>query len=491
MDQDNIAAERKNGKETVASKSKAHIDSQDSQDSARASNGDNFDLLPVGYLTINEHGVILESNLTAASQLGLPRDFIVNQQISSFIFPDDQDTDCLRRNCFSDTGEPRVRKVRMVRHDGTQFWAWVELAKGRDEEDGASVCRIAMSDITPLKQAEEALHTSQRQLADIIEFLPDATIAIDKDMRVIIWNRAIEKMTGIPAQEMIGKRDYAYTVPFCGEARPLLIDFPLTDWKAIDALYPAVIRAGDSVMGEVFCKSLYDGMGAWVFIKATPLHDSFGNINGVIEIIRDITEQKQADTYREMGREIFQILNEPGEIKSSLHRIIITFKEQTGLDAVGIRLQDGDDFPYITQIGFSEDFLQTENSLIKRDQDGEVCRGNGDCVCLACSCGLVISGKTDPANPYFTPGGSFWTNDSSHSSGHPFRRGSPASSAQSVSASRVCFHSPGTRSERQKNSRAAPVLRPARRPILPWNGRTLGRNRLAHRLCADAQAGRG
>ena len=409
MDQENIAEERKNGKDIAASHSEARMESPDSM---RASNGDHYDLLPVGYLTINEQGLILESNLAAAAQLGLPRDFLVTQQISSFIFPDDQDTDCLSRNCFSDTGKPQVSKVRMVRHDGTQFWAWVELAKGRDEEDGASVCRIAMSDITSLKQAEEALHTSQRQLADIIEFLPDATIAIDKDQRVIIWNRAIEKMTGIPAQEMIGKSGYAYTVPFHGEARPILADFALTDWKAIDALYPAIIRAGDSVMGEVFCKSLYDGMGAWVFVKATPLHDSFGNVNGAIEIIRDITEQKQADAYREMGREILQILNEPGDFNSSIQRIIITFREQTGLDAVGIRLQDGDDFPYITQIGFSEDFLQTENSLIEHDQDGEACRDKDGKVTPECTCGLVISGKTDPANPYFTPGGSFWTNDS-------------------------------------------------------------------------------
>jgi PAS domain S-box-containing protein len=410
MDQEDIAAERRNGEEIAASHSEAFIEEPDA---VRKSNGDHYDLLPAGYLTINEHGLILESNIAAASQLGLPRDFLVNQQISSFIFPDDQDTDCLRRSCFSDTGKSQIGKVRMVRDDGTQFWAWVELAKGRDEENGASVCRIAMSDITPLRQAEEALRTSRRQLADIIEFLPDATIAIDKDKRVIIWNRAIEKMTGIPAQEMIGKSGYAYTVPFHGEARPLLVDFALTDWKAIEALYPAVIRAGDSVMGEVFCKSLYDGMGAWVFIKATPLHDSFGNVNGAIEIIRDITEQKQADAYREMGREILQILNEPGDFNSSLQRINITFKEQTGLDAVGIRLQDGDDFPYTAQIGFSEDFLQMENSLIERDQDGAVCRGDGDCVCLACTCGLVISGNTDPANPFFTAGGSFWTNDSS------------------------------------------------------------------------------
>jgi len=54
---------------------------------------------------------------------------------------------------------------------------------------------VILSDITERKQAEEELRSNRRQLKDIIEFLPDATLAIDKEKRVIIWNKAIEKMT--------------------------------------------------------------------------------------------------------------------------------------------------------------------------------------------------------------------------------------------------------------------------------------------------------
>ncbi len=50
--------------------------------------------------------------------------------------------------------------------------------------------------------------------------------------------------------------------------------------------------------------------------------------------------------------------------------------------------------------------------LAERGADGGVCRGKDGNVSLECTCGLVISGKTDPANPLFTPGGSCWTNDS-------------------------------------------------------------------------------
>jgi len=79
---------------------------------------------------------------------------------------------------------------------------------------------------------------------------------------------------------------------------------------------------------------------------------------------------------------------------------------------VGLRLQEGEDFPYFAQDGFPEDFLLTENSLVKRGKDGCVCRNKDGKVRLECTCGLVLSGMTDPSNPLFTQGGSCWTNDS-------------------------------------------------------------------------------
>jgi hypothetical protein len=106
-------------------------------------------------------------------------------------------------------------------------------------------------------------------------------------------------------------------------------------------------------------------------------------------------------------------LNEPGGPDDFLPRVLDLLKSSTGFDAVGIRLQDGEDFPYYVQEGFPDDFLQTENTVIERDRNGDVCREEDGSVCLECTCGLVLSGKTDPENPLFTRGGSAWTNESS------------------------------------------------------------------------------
>ncbi|MFH0878326.1 MAG: response regulator, partial [Lentisphaerota bacterium] len=113
-----------------------------------------------------------------------------------------------------------------------------------------------------------------------------------------------------------------------------------------------------------------------------------------------------------MGSEVLQILNEPGPMLNSIQRVLAALKTRTGIDAVGIRLQDGDDFPYVAQAGFPKDFLLTENTLLERGKDGGVRRDRSGNVRLECTCGLVISGKTDPSNPLFTRGGSCWTNDS-------------------------------------------------------------------------------
>ena len=155
------------------------------------------------------------------------------------------------------------------------------------------------------KEAEDAVEERRVQLADIITFLPDATLAIDKEKRIIIWNNVIEEMTGIPAAQMIGKGDYAYTVPFYGEARPQLMDLVFLDSSELAARYPTISREGDSLTAEVFCQALYNNKGAWLFAKASPLHDRSGNVIGAIEIIRDITKLKRAEEKLKLAASVF------------------------------------------------------------------------------------------------------------------------------------------------------------------------------------------
>jgi len=60
--------------------------------------------------------------------------------------------------------------------------------------------------------------------------------------------------------------------------------------------------------------------------------------------------------------------------------------------------------------GFGPDFLRQEESLCDWEVTGQILRHSDGSPRLACLCGAVVQGKSDPAQPYFTPGGSFWTN---------------------------------------------------------------------------------
>ncbi|MFB3891917.1 MAG: ATP-binding protein [Phycisphaerae bacterium] len=108
--------------------------------------------------------------------------------------------------------------------------------------------------------------------------------------------------------------------------------------------------------------------------------------------------------------EFLKIINESADRRSLVLAAVQFIRRRSGCEAVGIRLKKGDDYPYHEAHGFPEEFLQLENSLCVRDPDGSVQRDNAGNPRIACMCGNVIRGRFDPAKPFFTSHGSFWTN---------------------------------------------------------------------------------
>lgn len=121
---------------------------------------------------------------------------------------------------------------------------------------------------------EEQLYTTNPQFLDIIDFLPDATLVIDRNKKVAAWNRAIEDMTGVSKIDIIGKADYAYAIPFYGEARPVLLDLIFSDDFATELKYKNVVREGNAIYGEVFIQLPLKKKEVFLWLKASPLFDS-------------------------------------------------------------------------------------------------------------------------------------------------------------------------------------------------------------------------
>jgi len=121
------------------------------------------------------------------------------------------------------TGRGREEIVIEAINNGADFY----LQKGGDPTAQFAELLHKIRQAVRRRQTEASLRDSERRLADIIDFLPDAMLAIDRSGRVIAWNRAMEDLTGIAAADILGKGDYGYAVPFYGEQRPFLLDlFP-------------------------------------------------------------------------------------------------------------------------------------------------------------------------------------------------------------------------------------------------------------------------
>ncbi|MDP3562998.1 MAG: PAS domain S-box protein, partial [Methanoregula sp.] len=188
------------------------------------------------------------------------------------------------------TGRGREDVVIQAINNGVDFY----LQKGGDVRAQFAELSHKIRQAVARRKAEISLIESEKRLADIINFLPDATLAINRDGIIIAWNRAIEEMTGLPADAILGKGDHEYALPFYGERRPILIDLIFEPDEVIEQKYAHIVRHKDILIADTTLPRL-KGKVVTLLGKASPLYNSQGEIVGAIEAIRDITVQKNAE----------------------------------------------------------------------------------------------------------------------------------------------------------------------------------------------------
>jgi PAS domain S-box-containing protein len=145
------------------------------------------------------------------------------------------------------TGRGREEVVIEAINNGADFY----LQKGGDPKAQFAELKHKIKTAIERRNTINALKESQQRLSDIIDFLPDATFAIDTGGHVIAWNKAIEEMTGILARDMLGKNNYDYAIPFYGARRHLLIDLILKSPEEIEQFgYTLINREGNVLIAE-------------------------------------------------------------------------------------------------------------------------------------------------------------------------------------------------------------------------------------------------
>ncbi len=183
----------------------------------------------------------------------------------------------------------------ILKKNGEEVWLEHNCCPVYDAHGKYTGRRGSNRDITDRKRTEAALLAERQYLIDIIDSLPDATFIIDTAQRIVVWNRAAEAMTNVRREDLLGKGDYAYAVPFYGERRPILIDLLNISEKEREGSYSHVMRVADKVYAETFIQTLNDGEGAYLWGVAAPLYDRTGLRTGAVEVIKDITELKKSE----------------------------------------------------------------------------------------------------------------------------------------------------------------------------------------------------
>jgi PAS domain S-box-containing protein len=181
---------------------------------------DLYDFAPVGYVTVGKKGLILEANLTVATQLGVTRNVLIKQPLTRFILPEDQDIYYCQRKVLLETRERQTCELRLLRTDGPSFWVVLEATVAEDSEQGPTICRITLSDITERKQAEKALRNTQKELeqshrryTDLYDFAPVAYLTVSDKGTILEANLTAATLLGVARGHLLRQLFSTFIVP--------------------------------------------------------------------------------------------------------------------------------------------------------------------------------------------------------------------------------------------------------------------------------------
>jgi two-component system CheB/CheR fusion protein len=248
---------------------------------------------------------------------------------------------------------------------------------------------------------KQALSESEERYRHLVQHANSAIIRWKRDGAITFFNEYAQAFFGYPADEVVG-RHISILLP---QRESTGNDLTKLIQDILD--HPERYQSNDN---ENVCR---DGRRVWMTWTNKPSLGADGRVEEILAVGSDITERKLAEEAREATIEMLRICNLAASTRELMRHLTVFFQRFSGCEAVGVRLQEGNDFPYYETCGFSEEFVQAENSLCVVDQNAEQLRDHAGQPILDCMCGSVLRGRFDPSRPFFTPQGSFWTGHTS------------------------------------------------------------------------------
>jgi PAS domain S-box-containing protein len=262
-----------------------------------------------------------------------------------------------------------------------------------DQERSAKAAGIEMSDKLPFAMSFINPQTNQEQLQILVSHFEERVCEISSSGVFTYLGKAFPRLLGYTFQELLEK--------------PILdIVHPDDRTQAVDSFHCAMDASTSIDQLRIQHK---DGRWLWFEITSQGYINSEGE-HRIVLISQDISQRKQFEAEREVTLRLLEVTNNQTDLHALMQSVTEILQQWTGCTSVGVRLHDGIDYPYFETRGFPSKFVEMERYLCVKAKDGRVERDAHGDPFLECMCGNIIRRRTDPSKPFFTLGGSFWSN---------------------------------------------------------------------------------
>lgn len=235
-----------------------------------------------------------------------------------------------------------------------------------------------------LAKAKEQAEVSNKKHEDLLDFTPSGLFSLSKEGVIVGVNNTGTMMFGKEKSLILHSR----------------FDFYISnETKSIFNLFLRKIFASKANQSCEVTLVLGDEPSKFVYLVG---HVADGEDNCMVSVL-DLTDHKSREAERDETARLILKVNSSGDLHEFMSDITASLQGWSGCEAVGIRLHEGDDFPYFETSGFPGAFVRAENKLCTYGPDGV--------SELECMCGNILCRRFDPSKPFFTVQGSFWSNN--------------------------------------------------------------------------------
>jgi PAS domain S-box-containing protein len=283
---------------------------------------DLYDFAPVGYVTFDQKGMILEANLAGAKLLGVERSLLVRLPFIRFLSPESRSTFHLHLKSVFSTGTKETCELKFIRENGDPFYVSVESISSKDNEGTPVQCRSAVIDITERKRAEEELQKAHGELEIRVRKRTEELVNVNQALEAEITERKQAEEALRKAHDELEKQVMERTSDLSGIVERLRVE-NIHRKQLEDTLRESEIQV------RFFASQCLTAQETERKRVAGELHDSIAASLGAIKfkIEKVVEEMKQGhgspESLQDLGSNVTEINNEVRRIMADLRPSVL------------------------------------------------------------------------------------------------------------------------------------------------------------------------